>query len=285
MASSQDLRKRIKSVTSTQQITKAMKMVASARLNKAQFSAKAAGPYAEKLASILKNVVSATGHVNHPLVQQRIGNRKAYLIIGADKGLAGAYSSNLMKGVASIIKGMKKSDLSMITVGRKPYEYLRRYGYPISTSYKGFSDKPTYEDAVTVTDDVIKLFLDGQVDEVIMVYTYFINSLTSEVKVRKILPIAPEKEAEGTFRKEYLYAPAQEEIFEQLLPKVLAFSVYDGMLQSAASELAARMTAMTTASDNANQLIDDLNLQYNRIRQAQITNEISEIIGGANALQ
>lgn len=287
MASAQDLRKRIKSVRSTQQITKAMKMVASARLHKAQSQAKSTRPYADKLSDLLNHLLSSAMEITAPLAEARASvKRRAYVVVGADKGLAGAYTSNLIKTTLAVFENENPEDMIIITSGRKVKDHLRHRGYTSWKQYQGFSDKPSYTDAVNVARDVTKLFLEGEVDEVIMIYTYFINSLTHEVHTEQLLPIVPKQTGhDETKGLEFIYVPNKEELFAALLPKVLEINVYDGMLQSAACELAARMTAMTTATDNAGQLIETLDLQYNRLRQSQITNEISEIIGGANALQ
>ena len=283
MASAQDLRKRIKSVKNTQQITKAMKMVASARLHKAQQKAKSTTPYAHKLAELLRQALSSVDSITSPFVAERPVQKTAFLVIGADKGLAGAYTSNLVKGTLALLEDYDKEAVTLVTVGKKPKETLHHRGYEATMAFGGFSDNPTYLDAVRAVVAVRDMFLREEVDRVVMVFTHFVNTLTYEVQHKQLLPIAVEKEA-STQLKEYLYVPNEEKVLEELLPKALEMTVYDAMLQSAASELGARMTAMTTATDNAGALIDTLDLQYNRLRQAQITNEISEIIGGANAL-
>ncbi len=283
MASAQDLRKRIKSVKNTQQITKAMKMVASARLHKAQQKAKSTTPYANKLAEILRHALSSVDSVTSPFVVNRPVRNTAFLVIGADKGLAGAYTSNLVKETLSLLAEHDKEAVTLVTVGKKPTDALRNRGYVAAVSYGGFSDNPSYADAVKAVVTVRDMFLRGEVDRVIVVFTHFVNTLTYEVQHKQLLPITLEKE-ENANLKEYLYVPNEMAVLEELLPKTLEMTIYDAMLQSAASELGARMTAMTTATDNAGVLIDTLDLQYNRLRQAQITNEISEIIGGANAL-
>lgn len=285
MASAQDLRKRIKSVKNTQQITKAMKMVASARLHKAQQRAESTTPYAKHLREMIQHVVASPDTVMGPLGEKREVKKTGYLIIGADKGLAGAYTSNLMKAVFAEIADKNKDSIFFITAGRKPYELLRHRGYEVQKAFAGFSDKPHYVEAQQITEEAVRLFLAEEVDEIIMFYTYFINSLTYEVKQQHLLPIEPEIDEAAVQNTEYIFVPNQQAILEQLVPKAVNFSVYDALLQSAASELGSRMTAMTTATDNAGELIGHLDLEYNRLRQAQITNEISEIIGGANALQ
>lgn len=288
MSSAQDLRKRIKSVTNTQQITKAMKMVASARLRRAQAKAKSTEPYAEKLGQILTNV-SATLEpevlASYPLTAVREVSRTLYILIGADKGLAGAYTSNLIKYFAQETREKAPDTYETITVGRKPTDYLKYHQYPVTNSHVGFSDKPEYSHAKQIVDEASKLFLEGEVDEVILIYTHFVNSLTQNVTSVKLLPVVTEPHHERELNELYIYEPSEKTIYDQLLPKYLEITVYNALLQASASELGARMTAMTSATDNAGDLISSLNLEYNKLRQAGITNEISEIVGGANALQ
>ncbi|KGF47270.1 ATP F0F1 synthase subunit gamma [Veillonella montpellierensis DNF00314] len=285
MASAQDLRKRIKSVTNTQQITKAMKMVASARLRRAQLKAQSTRPYALKLADVLRHVAgSPTFERTHPMLRHDTVKRTGYLIIGADKGLAGAYTSNLIKYMVNELSGKTPDQYALVTVGRKPRDYMKSRGYTVKKSFYGYSDKPSYEHAKALTKEIAHAFLQEEVDEVVMVYTEFINSLTQQVRECHLLPFStPEAHAAG--EREYFFMPDGETIFNELVPKYLEITIYNGLLQSAASELGARMTAMTSSTDNAGELINKLNLEYNKLRQAGITNEISEIVGGANALQ
>ncbi len=290
MASAQDIRRRIKSVTNTQQITKAMKMVASARLRRAQGKAHATEPYAAKLGELLKNVASSAQKVNHPLLTKRPVTKTGYLIIGADKGLAGPYTYNLMKKVMTLLAGKDPETYELVVVGRKPQEYLKHRKYKIAQVYSGFSDKPEYENATELAKDVADYFVEAKVDEVVMVYTHFINSITQEVRTTKLLPVETPQVETDLFEDEeavekYIFVPSGEDIFFELLPKYVEISVYNSLLQAAASELGSRMTAMTSATDNASELLDKLHLEYNKVRQAGITNEISEIVGGANALQ
>lgn len=287
MASAQDLRKRIKSVKNTQQITKAMKMVASARLRRAQSKAQATAPYAQKLAQIMRNIAGSVEEFEHPLLAVRPVRKTGYLIIGGDKGLAGPFTSNLMKYVMNLLAERPKDSYAVVAVGRKPYEHLKHRGIPVVGSHQGFSDKPSFEKAAEITKEVAALFAEEKVDEVILIYTHFVNSFVQEVRSQQLLPAQVESGQGETpeVQTEYIFVPDGATIFAELLPKVLEVTVYNGLLQSAASELGARMTAMTSATDNAKALIDTLDLEYNKLRQSGITNEISEIVGGANALQ
>ena len=283
MASTQDIRRRIKSVKNIQQITKAMKMVAAARLRRAQEGALANKPYAEKMQAVLRDVAGSAGDINHPLLEVRPVNKKAYVVLAADKGLAGAYSSNVFKEV--ITHFSNKSDADLITVGRKARDYFFHRGYNIVTEYAGFSERPTYEHAKHVAMKIMELFTSGVYDEIHMVYTKFISPINVVPTTVKLLPISDIEGEEKQSGGEYIYEPNAGEVLGLLLPQYLETMVYGALLQSAASELGSRMTAMSAATDNADELISKLVLNYNKVRQAGITREINEIVSGAEALK
>ncbi|MBP2627189.1 MAG: synthase gamma chain [Firmicutes bacterium] len=281
MANAQDIRRRIKSVKSIEQITKAMKMVAAARLRRAQEKAAASRPYTEKIQQVLASVASGAPEAAHPLLETREVKRVAYLILSADKGLAGAYSSNVIKEVLPKIAG--KDNVTLMTVGRKARDYFKRRGYAVVEEYTGFSEKPTYQNAVTIARNVAAGFIAGTYDEVHLVYTKFYSALTQTPTSVQLLPM--EDATVGSGKQEYIFEPSPEEVLKFLLPQYLQSVIYGALLQSAASELGARMTAMGSATENAEELIAKLVLNYNKIRQATITREISEIVGGAEALK
>jgi len=281
MPNVQDIRRRIKSVKSIQQITKAMKMVAAARLRKAQEKAATSQPYTEKIQQVLASVASGAPEAAHPLLEVREVKRIAYLVLSADKGLAGAYSSNVIKEVAPKLVGQE--NVTLFTVGRKSRDYFKRRSYPVAEEYTGFSEKPTYQDAVTIARTVAAGFTDGTYDEIHLVYTKFQSALTQIPTSMKLLPI--EDVSGASEHQEYIFEPSAEEVLKFLLPQYLQSVIYGALLQSAASELGARMTAMGAATENAEELIAKLILNYNKIRQATITREISEIVGGAEALK
>ena len=284
MSSAQDLRKRIKSVTNTQQITKAMKMVASARLRRAQQKAKGTEPYTERLRHMLDQSITSLQELEGmPLLEVRPVNKVAYVVVGADKGLAGAYTSNIIKYVQTLVQDQSSESYGLFTVGRKPTEYFTGHDYPILSHMQGFSDKPGFHHAQEIVEQAQAMFLSGEVDEVVLVYTKFVNSLLQEVTHERLLPLSLASNTEEP--SESLFYPDQASVLEQLLPAYVESTVYTALLHGAASELGARMTAMTSATDNAGELIGTLHLEYNKLRQASITNEISEIVGGANALQ
>lgn len=281
MPNAQDIRRRIKSVKSIEQITKAMKMVAAARLRKAQEKAAASRPYTEKIREVLASVAGGASEATHPLLEVREVNRVAYLILSADKGLAGAYSSNVIKEALPNIAG--KDNVSVITVGRKARDYFKRRGYSLAEEYTGFSERPTYQHAMTIARMIAAGFTAGTYDEIHLVYTKFYSALTQKPTSIKLLPL--ESAAETKEHQEYIFEPSAEEVLKYLLPQYLESVIYGALLQSAASELGARMTAMGAATENAEELIAKLVLNYNKIRQATITREISEIVGGAEALK
>lgn len=281
MASARDIRRRIKSVKNIQQITKAMKMVAAARLRRAQERASASRPYTEKIQEVLASVAANVRDASHPLLAVREVNRVGFLIIGADKGLAGAYTSNLMREAVPQVQS--KENAAVLAVGRKPRDYFRRRHYNVIAEYTGFSEKPTYQHAVMLAQDVADRFAAGELDEVYLIYTQFVSAINQKPTTLKLLPV--ESSEEQVSQTEYIFEPSAADVLNQLLPKYLETVIYGALLQSAASELGARMTAMGSATDNAQELISKLILNYNKVRQATITREISEIVGGAEALK
>ena len=260
MPSAREINRRIKSVTNTQQITKAMKMVSSVRLRRAQDRALATAPFTDKIEAMLRRLAAAASGEAGPLFEQREVKRTCYIVVGADKGLAGAFSSNINKAMAAIVAEKGRDAVTFLVTGRKPVEYLKRLRITPAGKWSGFSDKPQYHHAQTVMHEAVKRFMDGEVDEVCVLYTKFRSALVQDVTVSKLL-------------------------LTSLVPTYLEAFVYNSLLQSAASELGARMTAMTSATDNAGELIDRLTVHYNKVRQAGITNELTEIVSGANALQ
>lgn len=289
MESTRDIKARIKSVTNIQQITKAMKMVAAARLRKAEEKAHGARPYAEKVEELLRRASSAAPGYSNPLLARREVKRTGYLIICGDKGLAGAYNSNVMKRTVAEIAGKDRETYRLYVCGKQARNYLKFRGYTTDSYHFGFSDKPSADDSIAMAKELIALFDKGEIDEVKIIYTKFYTALRQQVTMTTLLPIeAPEaEEAEGASASEedYIFLPEASAVLDKLLPEYVQVQVYSAMLQSAASELGSRMAAMSAATDNATERIADLNLSYNKARQAQVTNEISEIVGGANALE
>ncbi|MDY6295444.1 MAG: ATP synthase F1 subunit gamma [Schwartzia succinivorans] len=308
MASLQDIRRRIKSVKSIQQITKAMKMVAAARLRRAQMAAIANKPYANKMAEVVESVAANVGDFKHPLLESHPGGKELFLIVASDKGLAGAYASNVFKEAVSHIPDKSAADL--ITIGRKTEEHFRNRNYNIVKSYLGISERPTFDDAKAIAKDITERYESGEYSVVHIVYTRFVSAISSVPETFQLLPFeglvgdntkAEENSEEENFGEEslldsksdddymdddkYIFEPNAEEVLGYLLPQYLVTMIYAAQLQAAASELSSRMTAMSNATDNAEELNKKLDLQYNKVRQANITREISEIVGGAEALK
>ncbi|WP_311393203.1 ATP synthase F1 subunit gamma [Dialister invisus] len=305
MESTRDIKGRIKSVTNIQQITKAMKMVAAARLRKAEEKANGSRPYAEKIGELLRRASSVIPGFTSPLFRTGEVKKVGYLVICGDKGLAGAYNSNVMKRTLQEISGKDRSAYALYVCGKQAKNYLKFRGYDPDTYHFGFSDKPSAQDSIDLSKEMVEYFTKEEVDEVYIIYTKFITALRQQVRVDRLLPIeAPaegkteeaakaaasewEKERQDFLRIEedpYIFLPDAAAVLSKLLPEYIQVQVYNAMLQSAASELGSRMAAMSAATDNATERIADLNLTYNKARQAQVTNEISEIVGGAAALE
>ncbi|CVK20011.1 ATP synthase F1 subunit gamma [Sporomusa sphaeroides] len=283
MANARDIRRRIKSVKNIQQITKAMKMVAAARLRRAQERAIASRPYTDKIREVLASVTANAGDASHPLLEVREVKQVGYLVLSADKGLAGAYSSNLVKEVLPQISG--KDNARLVTVGRKARDYFKRRGYKIDGEYFGFSEKPSYQDAVMLAELMADKFESGEYDEIYLTYTHFYSPVNQKPTTIKLLPVTGTGDGEETPQTEYIFEPSAGEVLSLLLPRYLETVIYGALLQSSASELGSRMTAMGSATDNAQELISKLTLNYNKVRQATITSEINEIVGGAEALK
>jgi F-type H+-transporting ATPase subunit gamma len=303
MATPREIHRHIKSVKNIQQITKAMKMVAAARLRRAQEKAASSRPFAGKIKELLMTAVSDKKMMDklnmdeHPLLSERPVKKVAYIIVSSDKGLAGAYNANLLKH--AVVELMDKDSYILITVGRKAKDFFRRRGFSIYKSFFGFSDKPSYNDADEVARAAEGLFVSGAVDEVILVYTQFKSALSFTPVTKRLLPVKPpvaqtatevsaadagELDADDNVN-DVIFEPKAEETLKYLVPYYVRTLTYDSIMQAAASELGARMTAMSSATENANDLLHKLEVSYNKARQAGITNEINEIVGGAEALQ
>lgn len=284
MASLQDIRRRIRSVKSIQQITKAMKMIAASRLHRAQEAAVANKPYADKMAQVVHDVAANAGDFKHPLLEVRESGNKLFLILASDKGLAGSYAGNVFKEAAKHIPD--KTAAELVTVGRKAKEHFSNRQFTIVKDYMGISERPKYENAKEIAEDLIERFTKGECKEIHMVYTRFISALRSETETVQLLPFSGLGESqEETTGTEYIFEPSASEVLGYLLPQYLVTTIYGALLQASASELSARMTAMSNATDNAQELIQKLDLHYNKVRQAGITREITEIVGGAEALK
>jgi F-type H+-transporting ATPase subunit gamma len=296
MANLLDIRRRIKSVKNTQQITKAMKMVSAAKLKRAQERAVSARPFATKMAEVLTGLATHAGEdFHHPLLDARGDERYLLVLVTADKGLAGAFNANLTKAAQAFINEHADKSVGILAVGRKGRDFFRRRGVEIVGEYIGLTGKGRIDhaEALEVARDVMRRFTeDERIDKVFVVFNEFRSVISQRVVVEQILPVA-RAEAEGVEEGEaaapnlvgYVYEQPPAEIFSQLLPRLVETQIYRALLESVASEQGARMTAMDSASKNAGELIQSLTLNMNRIRQASITREIIEIVSGAAAAQ
>jgi F-type H+-transporting ATPase subunit gamma len=290
MASLLDMRRRIKSVKNTQQITKAMKMVAAAKLKRAQDRVTAARPFAQKMSSVLGGLsAKVADEFSHPLLTPRGDEKYLVVLVTADKGLAGAFNANVIKATQLFLKDNADKSTEIVAVGRKGRDFFKRREIAINAEYIGVTGagQVKYSDAAEIADKVIETFTDDEsIDKVFLVYTEFKTVLSQKPIVEQLLPIpsiAAADEADDAVEAEYIYEQPPAEIFGKLLPKQVVTQVYKAMLESVASEQGSRMTAMDSASKNAGELIDTLTLNMNRIRQAAITKEIIEVVSGAAA--
>ena len=291
MPSTRDIRRRIKSVKNTAQITKAMQMVASAKMRKAQQAALAGRPYATLMNSVLAAVSSGAGDFTNPLIEKRDVRKRALVIISTDKGLCGALNTNLLREAVKFDKGTTVH----VTAGRKASQFVARTKRELAAEFT-YKDNPMFAEARAISKFAQELFLSGKVDHVDVLYTNFVSTLVQKPEVRQLLPIGEIKaveagvhgEGEGTALQqsttEYLFEPSGAAVLGGLLPHYLNFQVFQFLLEAKASEHSARMVAMKNATDNAKQLIKDLTLEYNKLRQANITRELLEITSAAMAM-
>jgi F-type H+-transporting ATPase subunit gamma len=287
MASLKSIKKRIVSVKNTRQITKAMKMVSAAKLRRAQENVVAARPYAKKLVEVLQSLSANLEGDLHPLLEKRDAKKLLLIVLTSDRGLCGGFNTNLCKAADRYLK--EKSDsyeqISVMTVGRKGYEFLKsRY-----TVYKNFANvlaKPNYQTAAMLAQEVIDGFVAGEYDQVELLYNSFRTVMTQDITFQQMLPVEPEETATTDETPvEFIYEPSVSDLLAEILPKNIEVQIFKAMLETVAGEHGARMTAMDSASKNANEMIGKLTLQYNRARQAAITTELMEIISGSESIK
>ncbi len=286
MANLKEIRNRIASVSSTMQITSAMKMVSAAKLKKAQDAITTLRPYADKQTELLQNLsASLDGDVGSDYTNQREVNKVLIVAISSNRGLAGAFNSNIVKGCNALIEdSYKGKQVDFITLGKKANDVIAKEHNVIENNTEIFDDL-TFDNNTAIAQNLMNLFTEGTYDKVILVYNKFKNAATQIVMTEQFLPIVPTSNSEEkTVTADYIFEPSKAKIVEELIPKSLKMQLFKALRDSSASEHGARMTAMHKATDNATELRDELNLQYNKARQASITNEILEIVGGAEAL-
>ena len=292
MASVQDIKRRVRSVQSTSKITRAMELVAAAKLRRAQTRIEAMRPYAERMQELMVGVARASTSLRGlPLLQRRDVRKAAILPLTGDRGLAGAFNAQILREAFAIERRLREESVEphWIVAGKKGASTLRFRRYEVGQAWTGFSDSPRYADAQAIAHYIAELYAEQEVDRVVVIYNHFESALTQRVVAQEVLPI-PESLLEGdddpsqALLGDFIYEPEPEQILERLLPVYVETELYRALLESAASEQGARMTAMRNASKNAGELIDSLTLQMNRARQAEITQEILEVVAGADAL-
>jgi len=289
MAILRDIRRRIKGVQSTQQITKAMKMVAAARLRKAQDNIINARPYARQIAIMLSHLVTDEDFVSNPFIAPRELKNIAVVVVSADRGLCGAFNSNIIKeAVRFMSEELRNNSAAYVyCVGKKNFDYFGKKDYQLAGKNIGLFSALKYESALDISNEIIKKYLDGTFDKVLVIYNEFKSIIQQRIVIEQFLPVPVSKPAGEERRNQpnYIYEPDQKAIFDYLLPKHLKAQMWRILLESNAAELGARMTSMDNATTNAKELIRTLQLKYNKERQASITKEILEIVSGANALK
>jgi F-type H+-transporting ATPase subunit gamma len=290
MATLRDIKNRIKGVQNTQQITKAMKMVAAAKLRRAQENIINARPYARKIAGMLSHLVTDEDIANNPFIQQREIKNIGVVIVTADRGLCGAFNTNIIRETSRIINeeyAGSAINTHLFCVGKKGFEFFSKRDYDVAGKKTGLFSSLSYEDALNITSELIEVFLNGTFDKIIIVYNEFKSIIQQKIVTEQFLPIpiAKDSEEERKNQPNYIFEPDQKGIFNYLLPKHLKAQMWRILLESNAAELGAKMTAMDNATTNAKELIRTLQVKYNKERQAAITKEILEIVSGANALK
>ncbi|WP_064091929.1 F0F1 ATP synthase subunit gamma [Rossellomorea aquimaris] len=285
MASLRDIQTRITSTKKTSQITKAMEMVSASKLNRAETNAKSFVPYMNKIQEVVTSVAAGSQGVRNPMLVSRPVKRTGYLVITSDRGLAGAYNSSVIRAVSNRIKERHSSndEFAIIALGRVGADFFRKKGYNVLETVVGLPDQPNFADIKDIANKAVGMFSSEAYDELYMFYNHYVSAIQQDVTEKKVLPLT-DLTPSGKLTS-YEFEPSAEEILEVLLPQYAESLIYGALLDGKASEHAARMTAMRNATDNAKEIISDLTLSFNRARQAAITQEITEIVGGAAALE
>ena len=285
MASMKDIKRRKGSIQSTQQITKAMKLVSTVKLQKAKSRAEQTDPYFNYMYRTVSSMLARSGNINHPYLKAGKSTKKAVVVITSNRGLAGGYNSNIVKLVTG--SDLPKEDLLIYAIGNKGREALERRGYHIKLDDSEIMESPSYEDASALCKQILTSFTNGEIGEIYLAYTHFKNTVSHEPKLIKLLPVEidPEKEVKEDGAQILMnYEPNEEEALDMIIPKYVTSLFYGALVEAVASENGARMQAMDSATSNAEDMISDLTLKYNRARQGAITQELTEIIAGASAI-
>ncbi|MFM2576552.1 ATP synthase F1 subunit gamma [Staphylococcus warneri] len=288
MGSLKEIDTRIKSTKKMKQITKAMNMVSSSKLRRAEKNTKQFKPYMDKMQDAITAVAGSKKNSSHPMLKERDVKRSGYLVITSDKGLAGAYSANVLKRLVTDIKQKHNdsSEYSIVVLGQQGVDFLKTRGYEIESSLVDLPDQPSFKSIQALAKHAIDLYSEENIDELNIYYSHYVSVLENKPTTKKVLPLSQEDSSQGHgHMSTYEFEPDKESILSVILPQYVESLIYGTILDAKASEHASRMTAMKNASDNATELIDDLSLEYNRARQAAITQQITEIVGGSAALE
>jgi F-type H+-transporting ATPase subunit gamma len=284
MAKAQDIKRRIKSISNTMQLPRAMKMVSSAKLRRAQRRILAARPYSDRTLAILRSVASRANPELNPLLQVHGNDRVEIVVLTGDKGLCGAFNANIVRKAHELVKELGRRDIRVTTIGKRGRDYFNRIGANVIASWADVFRDVQFALAAEIADGLIERYANREVDEIYLAFNGFKSALQADVTVVRLLPIEPLTLEEQGVQEDYIYEPAPQELLASLLPHYVQQLVFRALLESVAAEHAARMTAMENATKNAGELIDSLTLTMNRVRQASITTEIIEVVSGAEAL-
>jgi F-type H+-transporting ATPase subunit gamma len=282
MASQREIRRRIAAVKNIKQITRAMQFVAASKLKRAQDATLSARPYSQKIDEVLADLATVLSGDEHPLLAKREGGKRLIVLITSDRGLAGPFNTNTIRFAAQAITE-HKGDLAVVTVGRKGRDAMRRARVPMEAHFEGFGDRPTFADVLPLARLITDDYLAGTYSRVDLVFSQFVSTLTQRPALDTLLPIEPSEDTEGIPGNQFIFEPSPSAVLERLVPRYIATRIFQGVLESKASEESSRMVAMRNATDNAEDLIEDYTLAYNKVRQANITREMIEIASGAQA--
>ena len=285
MANLKNIRSQIKSVTSIQKVTKAMKMVAAAKLRKSQENMEKARPYSKKIKELISDLIQDVDRSLLPLLNKKKSRDKmGFVIVTSDRGLAGSFNTNIIKKAEMEINKVGKKNAILFCVGKKGYEHFYKRNYTVRVHYKDFWMHLNYNDAIKIGHDVVTSYINNEIHSVNVIYNYFKNVGSQKIIFEKLLPMDFESDGSISKTQDVIYEPSKTDIVKELVPKYFNTQIWQYLLESFASEQAARMLAMESATDNAKEMIDDLNLEFNKARQSAITTEMLEIVGGAEAL-
>lgn len=286
MASGKEIKGKIGSIKNTQKITSAMEMVAASKMKRAQERMSSGRPYARNMLKVIGHIANGSLEYRHPYLEEREVKNVGYIVISTDRGLCGGLNTNEFKVVTQHVKALQEQEIGVhfAALGSKAVAFFSRFGGNVMAAESGLGDKPSISDIVGVVRVMLNAYDKGELDKIYLVYNDFVNTMTQEPKANQLLPLPKSEDAELKHRWDYIYEPDPKEILEGLMVRYIESQVYQGLVENIASEQAARMVAMKAATDNAGNLIDDLQLVYNKARQAAITQEISEIVSGAAAV-